>query len=70
MQEIDLIKRIKDGETGSFRELVLKFQNSVINTCYSFVFNKEDAEDIAQEVFIEIYKSIRKSNSFAAHHPP
>ncbi|WP_235670335.1 MULTISPECIES: RNA polymerase sigma factor [Prosthecochloris] len=32
----------------------------VINTCYRFVLNREDAEDIAQEVFIEAYRSLQK----------
>lgn len=32
----------------------------VVNTCYRFVFNREDAEDLAQEVFIEVYRSLDK----------
>lgn len=32
----------------------------VVATCYRFVFNREDAEDIAQEVFMEIYRSIER----------
>ena len=30
----------------------------VLNTCYRFVLNREDAEDIAQEVFLEAYRSL------------
>ncbi len=30
----------------------------VVNTCYRFVFNREDAEDLAQEVFIEVHRSL------------
>jgi len=30
----------------------------VVNTCYRFVFNHEDAEDLAQEVFIEVHRSL------------
>ncbi len=30
----------------------------VLNTCFRFVMNKEDAEDISQEVFIEAYRSL------------
>ncbi len=36
------------------------YQQKVFGTCLSFVPNKEDAEDIAQEVFLEVYKSIQK----------
>lgn len=41
-----------------FRNLVAEHQEMVINTCYRFVFNREDAEDLAQEVFIEVFRSL------------
>ncbi|UWX57922.1 RNA polymerase sigma factor [Chlorobaculum sp. MV4-Y] len=44
----------------SFSELVAEHQDMVVNTCYRFVFNREDAEDLAQEVFIEVYRSLDK----------
>jgi len=44
----------------SFSELVAEHQEMVVNTCYRFVFNREDAEDLAQEVFIEVYRSLDK----------
>jgi len=53
-----LIYQIKAGERQAFQMLVDAYQQKVINTCYSFVKNQRDAEDIAQEVFIEIYRSI------------
>ena len=44
----------------SFRSLVAEHQEMVINTCYRFVFNREDAEDLAQDVFIEVYRSLEQ----------
>ncbi|NTW54098.1 MAG: RNA polymerase sigma factor [Chlorobaculum sp.] len=44
----------------SFSELVAEHQDMVVNTCFRFVFNREDAEDLAQEVFIEVYRSLEK----------
>jgi RNA polymerase sigma-70 factor (ECF subfamily) len=41
-----------------FSELVAEHQEMVVNTCYRFVFNREDAEDLAQEVFIEVHRSL------------
>jgi RNA polymerase sigma-70 factor (ECF subfamily) len=41
-----------------FSNLVAEHQDMVLNTCYRFVFNREDAEDLAQEVFVEVYRSI------------
>jgi RNA polymerase sigma-70 factor (ECF subfamily) len=43
-----------------FSELVAEHQDMVVNTCYRFVFNREDAEDLAQEVFIEVHRSLDK----------
>jgi RNA polymerase sigma-70 factor, ECF subfamily len=40
--------------------LVCTYQKNVINICYRFLLNKEDAEDVAQEVFIEIFHAIHK----------
>lgn len=40
-----------------FRDIVTKYQDRVYNTCLGFLKNAEDAEDIAQEVFIQVYKS-------------
>ncbi|MCK4761305.1 MAG: RNA polymerase sigma factor [Candidatus Aminicenantes bacterium] len=56
--EQELTRRLKTGDPGAFKELVENLQDRVLNTCYRFVFNREDAEDIAQEVFIEVHRSI------------
>lgn len=55
----ELIVQLIDGDPAAFRELVESNQDKVINTCFSFVKNREDAEDVAQEVFIEVYHSIK-----------
>jgi len=55
-----LVKRLKAGEEEAFRELVSNYQDKVFNTCISFVKNPEDADDLTQEVFIEVYSSIQK----------
>ncbi|TCD48871.1 RNA polymerase sigma factor [Chlorobium sp. N1] len=41
-----------------FKRIVAEHQDMVVGTCYRFVFNREDAEDIAQEVFVEVYRSL------------
>ena len=42
----------------AFKALVLKHQEKVRNTCYHFVRNPEDADDLAQEVFVQVFKSL------------
>ncbi len=58
IKESELIRGIKAGDNDSFRYLVEKFQSKVIRTCMAFVHSETDAEDIAQEVFIEVFLSI------------
>ncbi len=60
MNDIQIIENIINDLAIGFKTLVDKYQLLVVNTCYGFVHNREDAEDIAQEVFIEVYKSIHK----------
>jgi RNA polymerase sigma-70 factor, ECF subfamily len=60
MTEISFIQSIKNNEAESFRTLVAHYQDMIVNTCYGFVKNHMDAEDLAQEVFIEVYRSVDK----------
>jgi RNA polymerase sigma-70 factor, ECF subfamily len=53
----------KSGMTSReelFKSLVAEHQEMVINTCYRFVFNREDAEDLAQDVFVEVFRSLEQ----------
>lgn len=56
--ELDLIERLKRGEESAFRSLVEQYQDLVYNTALGIVQNESDAEDVAQEVFIQVYRSI------------
>lgn len=60
MDEEKKLKVIREGDEDAFREFVDKYKVMVVNTCYGFVHNREDAEDIAQEVFISFYQSLGK----------
>lgn len=58
MEEKELIKRLKNGDEESFRIVVDRFQKQVLNNCYRIVCNRETAEDLTQEVFVEVYRSV------------
>lgn len=60
LEEQDFINQLIKGKQSAFSKLIDAYQQKVFSTCISFVPNKEDAEDIAQEVFLEIFKSISK----------
>lgn len=54
------LEQLKQGYSSAYEKLIDDFQQKIFSTCISFVPNKEDAEDIAQEVFIEVFGSIKK----------
>ncbi len=58
MNENELINLILQGESDKFRIFVEKYQQMVFRTCMGFVHNKDDADDLTQEVFIQAYKSL------------
>ncbi|MBU2938576.1 RNA polymerase sigma factor [Lacinutrix sp. C3R15] len=60
MEEQGFINDLKAGKQFAYAKLIDLFQQKVFATCISFVPNKEDAEDIAQDVFVEVFNSIHK----------
>ncbi|MEL7002774.1 MAG: sigma-70 family RNA polymerase sigma factor [Bacteroidota bacterium] len=55
-----LLPSLQQGEEAAFKTLVESFQDRVYNTCLGVLRNAEDADDMAQEVFIEVYRSVNK----------
>ncbi len=60
MTEKKLIIALCNGEEPAFRELVTQFQDKVFNTALGLLQQHADAEDISQEVFIQVYRSIKQ----------
>jgi len=58
-EEADLVRRIQARDEGAFRELVERYQAKVFSIIYGILRNRNDAEDIAQQVFAKIYFSIK-----------
>jgi RNA polymerase sigma-70 factor (ECF subfamily) len=58
LRERRLIRRLRDRDEKAFRELVEDYRDRVYNLTYRMMGNHEEAEDLAQEVFITVFKSI------------
>lgn len=58
MQETELISSILAGNTADFAQLVKAHETAVFRIVMGFVHQKEDAEDITQEVFIKAFESL------------
>lgn len=54
----ELISRAAAGDTAAFQMLVEQHRSMVYRVAYQFAGNHHDAEDIAQEVFIKVYRSL------------
>lgn len=53
-----LIRRLRDRDERAFRELLELHRDRVFNITYRMLGNRSEAEDIAQEVFITVFKTI------------
>jgi RNA polymerase sigma factor (sigma-70 family) len=58
LNELELIQQLRAGDELAFKSLVENYQNLVYNTALGVVQNSEDAEDVTQEVFIQVFRSI------------
>ena len=56
--DTDLISRAAGGDPSAFQALVERHRSMVYRIAYQFAGNHHDAEDIAQEVFIKVYRSL------------
>jgi RNA polymerase sigma-70 factor (ECF subfamily) len=54
----EIIRLILSGDRNKFRLLVEKYQSMVFRTCMGFLHNKDDADDLTQEIFIQAYQSL------------
>jgi RNA polymerase sigma-70 factor (ECF subfamily) len=59
MTEKEIIGLILQGDRDKYRVLVEKYQSMVFRTCMGFLHNKDDADDLTQEIFIKAYQSLR-----------
>jgi RNA polymerase sigma-70 factor (ECF subfamily) len=53
-----LVRRLKQRDERAFREMVLRFQRPVYTMVFRMLGSAEEAEDLAQEVFITVFKAI------------
>ena len=58
MTDNEIILQIVQGDSDLFRKLVERYQPLVFRTCMGFLHNKDDADDLAQEVFILVYQTL------------
>lgn len=58
MEDLEIVHSLKAGDADAFRMVVDKYQKLVLNCAFKFLRNRESAEDLTQEVFLEVFESI------------
>jgi len=64
-EQVD-IEALRRGDERAFKDLVESYQDRVFHTCFGFLGTREEAEDAAQETFIEVLSSIGSFRQEAA----
>ena len=58
IDEQRLIAKLKRRDCRAFEQLVFRYQGQVFNFIYRMIGSREEAQDLAQEVFVSIFKNI------------
>jgi RNA polymerase sigma-70 factor (ECF subfamily) len=61
--EAELVAQLQQGNEAAFRTLVECYQQRVYGTAFSLLRSAEEAEDVAQEVFVEVYQTVARFRS-------
>jgi len=57
MNDTELMLRVKEGDEEAFRQIVKRYQKPILDLVFRYVGNQEDAEEVAQDVFIRLYRA-------------
>ncbi|MBQ1333839.1 MAG: sigma-70 family RNA polymerase sigma factor, partial [Clostridia bacterium] len=56
--EISIIKQVLGGDADAFEHIVKKYEKKVYNLALRYLKNRDDALDLSQEVFIQVYNNL------------
>lgn len=62
VSDTNLIQKCLAGEQDAFAELVARYKKLIYSVVYNMIHDKQEVNDISQEVFIRIYKSLDRYN--------
>src|SRR5947207_9881655 len=56
--DVELIERYFAGDTSAFDEIMIRYERQIYRVCYRFVENRDDALDLAQDVFVKAFEHL------------
>ena len=59
-EDKDLVERCRTGDDEAWRELVDRFGQKVYSVAYHFTLKREDAEELAQEIFLKVFENLHR----------
>lgn len=60
MRIIDLVRRCKNGDEWAWNMIVDRYSKIIFNLALNFFGNREDAEDVSQDIFLKVYDKVAK----------
>ena len=64
--DAELVAQLRGGSEAAFRVLVERYQARIYRTVFALLRSPEEAEDVAQEVFVEVHQTIGRFRGEAA----
>ena len=58
-----LVRRCVSGDSVAWEEIVQRYNRRIYNICYRFAGSADDAQDLTQEVFIKVYRTLSSYDS-------
>ena len=60
LDDRELVRQYHDGETAAYEQLTERYHTFVLNICFSFLNDENDAKDAAQDIFVKLYFGLNK----------
>src|SRR5687768_15552497 len=57
-QDARLVDRYLAGDVSAFDEIMIRYERQIYGVCYRFVGNRDDARDLAQDVFVKAFEHL------------
>ncbi len=72
-----LVRRCVAGDAAAWEEIAQRYHRRIYNICYRFAGSADDAQDLTQEVFIKMYRTLKtyddrtgRVHDLGHHHHP